>query len=176
MLIKFFYLINFIRIIFNKRIVHKGFVKLQPGVSIKIEKGGLLVLGNNILFKKDTVVYVKKNAKLEIGDNCSTGHNTEISVGQNINIGNDVFMAAYSYISDQNHAFDNKNTPFRLQNMTNKSVHIGNNVWIGRQVMILPGSSVKDHTVVAAGAVVTKDISECNVLLAGIPAEIKKRL
>lgn len=48
---------------------------------------------------------------------------------------------------------------------------IGNNVWIGRRVMFMPGSAVGDNVVVAAGAVVTKKFPS-NVVVGGVPARI----
>lgn len=54
-----------------------------------------------------------------------------------------------------------------------KSVHIGNDVWIGGNVTILPGITIGNNVIVAAGAVVTKDVPD-NCLVGGIPAkEIK---
>ncbi len=56
-----------------------------------------------------------------------------------------------------------------------KSVNIGNNVWIGGGVTILPGVSIGDNTVVAAASVVTKSFP-ANVVIAGNPAKIIKKL
>ena len=54
-------------------------------------------------------------------------------------------------------------------------VTIGNNVWIGAGVNILPGVTIGDNAVIAAGSVVTKDVpSDC--VVAGNPAVVKKRL
>ena len=53
-------------------------------------------------------------------------------------------------------------------------VVIGDNVWIGANVTILPGVTIGDYVVVAAGAVVTKDVPS-GVLVAGVPAIVKKR-
>ena len=48
-------------------------------------------------------------------------------------------------------------------------VHIGNDVWIGGNVTILPGVTIGNNVVVAAGAVVTKDVPD-NTLVGGVPA------
>ena len=52
---------------------------------------------------------------------------------------------------------------------------IGKNVWIGARAIILPGVHIGDFSVVAAGSVVTEDIPP-NVMVAGVPAKIKKEL
>jgi maltose O-acetyltransferase len=54
-------------------------------------------------------------------------------------------------------------------------INIGNNVWLGGGVIILPGVSIGDNTVVGAGAVVTKDLPG-NVVAVGNPARIVRRL
>ena len=56
-----------------------------------------------------------------------------------------------------------------------KPVRIGNNVWIGGRAVILPGVSIGDNAVIAAGAVIAVDVPE-NTLAAGNPAVIRKRL
>ena len=54
-------------------------------------------------------------------------------------------------------------------------VIIGDNVWIGARTVILPGVTIGNNVVVAAGSVVTKDVPD-NCLVAGVPAIIKKRI
>lgn len=55
-------------------------------------------------------------------------------------------------------------------------VQFGNNVWLGASSVILPGVTLGDRVIVAAGAVVTKSFSETDIVLAGVPASIVKRL
>ncbi|MCT3430976.1 hypothetical protein EFQ32_09720 [Limosilactobacillus fermentum] len=54
-------------------------------------------------------------------------------------------------------------------------VTIGNDVWIGGKATILPGVTIGDNVVVAAGAVVTKDVP-ANTIVAGVPARVIKEL
>ena len=60
------------------------------------------------------------------------------------------------------------------QGITTKQVTIEDDVWIGANAVILPGVNIGRHAVVAAGAVVTKDVSP-GTLVAGVPAILKKR-
>ena len=53
--------------------------------------------------------------------------------------------------------------------------HIGRRVWIGRNVVICKGCSISDNSIVGVGSVVTRPFEEKNVVIAGNPAEIKKR-
>lgn len=54
-------------------------------------------------------------------------------------------------------------------------IHIGNNVWIGSHATILPGVTIHDNAIIAAGAVVTKDVPQ-DVIVGGVPAKIIKNI
>jgi acetyltransferase-like isoleucine patch superfamily enzyme len=60
--------------------------------------------------------------------------------------------------------------------MDGKDVVIGNKCWIGMNAMILPGVHLGDNTIVGAGSVVTKSFPEGNVVIAGNPAKLIKKL
>ena len=73
-----------------------------------------------------------------------------------------------------NHNFADSNRKIDEQGISTKPVVIGDDVWIGANAVILPGVTIGRHVVVAAGAVVTKDVPDYS-LVAGVPAkEIKK--
>ena len=73
----------------------------------------------------------------------------------------------------------NPNAPYnrlcRIYKPKNESIIIGNDCWIGAGAILLPGVNIGNGSVVAAGAVVNKDVPE-NVMVAGCPAVIKKEL
>lgn len=79
-------------------------------------------------------------------------------------------------ILTSNHRIDSVSVPMNEQGSIIDKVIIGNDVWIGARVIILPGCKVGNGVVIGAGAVVTKDIPDYCVV-GGIPAKvIKKRL
>ena len=168
-------LIRYLRLKLNKQVQLSGFVALSSNVQIVLEKESRLILGRSCRLKPGTVVYVKKGAVLIIGDNTSTGHDTEISVGKRVEIGSDVIMAPYTYITDSNHRFDLKDKMIREQGMDIGTVQIGSDVWIARGVMILKDAKIGNRTVVAAGAIVSKSFKP-GVILGGIPARVLKEL
>ena len=86
-----------------------------------------------------------------------------IEIGDNVLIGHSVVIATL------NHDFIIEN---RLS-MHAKKVKIGNDVWIGSIATILPGVTINDGAIIAAGAVVTKDVAQ-NAIVAGNPAKIIK--
>lgn len=66
-------------------------------------------------------------------------------------------------------------SPADRKNLYPAPIRIGNNVWLGANVTVLPGVTIGDNAVVAAGAVVTKDVPE-NMIVAGVPAKILKSI
>ena len=90
-------------------------------------------------------------------------------------IGNHVNLAQGITVTALNHNFEDTAMKIDEQGITTKPVVIGDDVWIGANAVILPGVNIGRHCVVAAGAVVTKDIPD-NTLVGGVPAKIMKRI
>jgi acetyltransferase-like isoleucine patch superfamily enzyme len=108
-----------------------------------------------------------------IGDYTRVGlHNTIIGP---VTIGNHVNLAQGITVTALNHNFENPDSRIDEQGVSTKPVTIGNDIWIGANAVILPGVTIGDHSVVAAGAVVTKDAPP-HSLVAGVPAKIIKKI
>ena len=90
-------------------------------------------------------------------------------------IGNNVNLAQGITVTALNHNFEDTSRRIDEQGISTKPVVIGDDVWIGANAVILPGVTIGRHVVVAAGAVVTKDIPDYS-LVAGIPAKVIKNL
>ena len=104
-----------------------------------------------------------------IGDNTHIGlHNTVIGP---VSIGKHVITAQGVILSALNHNFKDVFLPICLQGYTTKAIVIEDDVWIGANSVILQGVHVGTHSVVAAGAVVTKDVQPYTVV-AGNPAKV----
>ena len=103
-----------------------------------------------------------------IGDNFLTNYNVIILDVAKVTIGNDVMIGPNTLITTVGHPLSPLSRKKRMGIC--KPVAIGNNVWIGGNVTILPGVTIGDNSVIAAGAVVTKDVPS-NCVVAGIPAE-----
>jgi acetyltransferase-like isoleucine patch superfamily enzyme len=112
----------------------------------------------------------------DFGRNITIGKNVFFNTGCSfqdrggISIGDGTMLGMNVTIATLNHGL-----PLDTRNVTYPSpVIIGENVWIGSNVTILPGVTIGDNSVVAAGAVVPKDVPE-NTVVAGVPAkELKK--
>ena len=132
----------------------RGFIKYS-GKNITIEKGASF------------------GRRLSIGNNSGVGINALLD-GEVI-IGNDVMMGPDVIIYTQNHAFQSTDITMNKQGKKKKKkVIIGNDIWIGARVIILPGVEIGDGCIIGAGAVVTKNIPPYSIV-GGNPAKILKR-
>jgi acetyltransferase-like isoleucine patch superfamily enzyme len=140
-----------------------------------VHVGGDVVLG----------VYAWLNAKddrcdrlptLRIGDGTSIGRFAQINAWRSVTIGRNVLIADRVFISDADHNYSDMETPIiRQGDAFVGAVTLRDGCWIGIGAVILPGVTVGRNAVVAANAVVTKDVPDCTVV-GGIPAKIIKQL
>ena len=108
-----------------------------------------------------------------IGDHTRIGlHNTiigPVSIGSHVNLAQGITVTAL------NHNFSEPNKRIDEQGVSTQEIVINDDLWIGANAVILPGVTIGSHCVVAAGAVVTKDIPD-GCIVAGVPAKIIKQL
>ena len=109
-------------------------------------------------------------ASVTIGDDSGIGKDCELH-GE-VHIGNNVMMAPECIFYTRNHEASRLDMPMGKQGETeSKAIYIGNDVWLARRVMVMPGVHIGDGSIVAAGAVVTKDIPAFSVA-GGVPAKV----
>ena len=108
-----------------------------------------------------------------IGDHTRIGiHCTVIGP---VCIGNHVNLAQGITVTALNHNFEDVSKRIDEQGVSTKPVVIGDDVWIGANAVVLPGVTIGNHSVVAAGAVVTKDVPD-HTLVGGVPAKVIKNI
>ena len=115
------------------------------------------------------------DTKLHIGKNCKIGDNVHIAASNSVVIGDDCLFASNIYISDTNHG-DGSESPLLPpdeRKLSSSFVEIGNNVWLGEGVAILPGSKIGDGVTVGAHSVVKGQIPPYTII-AGTPAKVIK--
>lgn len=122
---------------------------------------------------------IKYSPNISIGNNVIFTDFVQISCVDKIVIGNNVLLGHAVYISDNNHGkidFETLSIPPTKRELYSKGpVKIGDNVWVGRHVSILPGVTIGDNSIIGANSVVTKCIPE-NSVAAGCPAKIIKQM
>ncbi len=130
-------------------------------------------IGENVFFGRG--VEIKSWQNFEIGSNVSIHKDCYIDAIGELIIKDDVSIAHNSSILTFEHTWKNKDEPIRSNPVNLNSVKIENDVWIGCGCRILSGVTIGERTIVAAGAVVTKDIESAS-LVGGVPAKLIKRL
>jgi acetyltransferase-like isoleucine patch superfamily enzyme len=109
--------------------------------------------------------------RVEIGDCCLMSPGSRISASDEIVLGDGVMLANGAYITD----CDWHTIYDRMVRTEPAPVHIGDNVWLGDGSTVLKGVTIGENSVVAARAVVTRDVP-ANVVVAGNPATVVKEL
>lgn len=116
-------------------------------------------------------VFFGNGKGIYLGDNSGIGINARIG---RVKIGNDVMMAPNVTILDRNHRYDRTDIPMRRQGDTEcMPPVINDDVWIGSNVIILPGVHIGKGAIIGAGSVVTKNIPEY-AIACGNPAIVIK--
>lgn len=110
---------------------------------------------------------------IKIGDKFYANHNLTILDGNWVEFGDNVFIGPNCGFYTAGHPIDYE---IRNQGLEYaKPIQVGNNVWIGGNVTVLPGVKIGDHVVIGAGSVVTKDIPS-NVIAYGNPCQVRKEI
>ena len=136
-----------------RRLWARGIAK-KVGKNVNIEKGAH--------FTPDLVV----------GDNSGVGIDAEMNGP--ITIGKDVMMGPEVIVYTSSHAHSRTDISMMKQGFEEpRPVTIGNDVWIGRRAMIMPGVTIGDGCIIAAGAVVTRSTPPYTII-AGVPAKVVK--
>lgn len=110
---------------------------------------------------------------IHVGDNFLANYHVTILDIREVYIGHHVMIGPNVLISTVNHPMLPSGRRRHLG--IAKPVHIGNDVWIGGNAVILPGITIGNNCVIAAGAVVTKDVPD-NSLVGGVPARLIRTL
>lgn len=115
--------------------------------------------------------YTDYGKNIELGENVFINSACQFQDQGGISIGDGCFIGPKVVIATINHGFKPEDRP----NNYLSSVKIGKGVWIGASVVILPGVTIGDNSIIGAGSVVNKDIPE-NVVAAGVPAKVIKSI
>jgi len=110
---------------------------------------------------------------ITLGDDCSVNPYCVLYGHGGLTIGKGVRIATHTVIVPSNHDISDPDTPIYQKRCINQGIHIGDHVWIGAGVKILDGVTIGENAVIAAGAVVSKDIP-AHAIVGGVPAKIIK--
>ncbi len=134
-------------------------------------------IGSKVYIGRNTIVYCK-DGDIILGDQVNISSNCQLFSSKLLEVGPQTVIAAFSYLlSGGQYDMNTPDVPFAEQTgmCTDEPTKIGANCWLGAGVVIPNGITIGDHVVVAAGSVVTKDVSK-DQLCGGVPARPLKNL
>ena len=145
-----------------------------------------IIIGDNFHIGKDVRIeardkYGKQqfHPSIVIGNNVTFTGRCYLSCVDKIKIGNGVLLGRDVFITDNTHGDSSEAVlgvePISRQLKSKGPVIIGDNVWIGRQVTVLPGVTIGENSIIGANSLVNKDVPP-NCVAAGNPANVKKIL
>lgn len=117
--------------------------------------------------------YCDYGFNISIGKNFYTNHNVTILDGAKVTFGDNVFIAPNCVFSTAGHAIDSAQRDSRLEIAL--PITVGDSVWFGTNVSVLPGVTIGSNTIIGAGSVVNKDIPG-GVIAAGTPCKVIRKI
>lgn len=152
--------------------------KLAPGLRLGNAKH--IKLGKNVSILANCVLECTgSTADMELGNYISIGEYSHITCSQSVRIADGLLTGRFVLITDNAHGANLPEElsipPLSRKVFSSGPVTIGQNVWIGDKATILPGVTIGDGAVIAANAVVTKDVPPYSVA-AGCPARVVKTI
>ena len=161
------------------RFGEKSTIAFPPAVLHGVERiaiGSRTLIGAHITLSTGMLVPLDdgRDPLLTSGDRCVLGKGSSVVAHERIEIGDDVMTGPYVYITDQNHGYEDLDTPIGRQLWKNAPVTIGDGSWLGSGAIVLPGTTIGRNVVVAAGAVVRGEVPD-HCVAAGTPARIVRR-
>ena len=150
------------------------------GKNVRIVNPQYVDMGGQVFIDDDVELCVNQTMpgvtpKLLIGNRVHFGKMNRIGCDNRIIIEDDVLFAPHVHISDRNHGFEDIHTPISRQKVISKGeVVIGAETWLGFGCQVMSGVKIGRHCVIAAGAIVVKDVPDYCVV-GGNPAKILKK-
>ena len=144
---------------------------LDPSVVIlgvpEVRGSANIAFGRNLYLYRGLYLETEDSGSIQIGDNVVISRGTHIVSYYGIQVGDGVMIGEYVSIRDANHIIGHED--IRNSGHTGAPIVICRNAWIGRGAVILAGVTIGENSVVAANAVVTRDVP-ANTVVAGVPA------
>ncbi len=164
-----------VRLRFASNITLGKNVYLDEGVYIHATPNGVTI-GDGSIVMHGAILHVYNfrglpNSGITIGKDSLIGEHTVIRGQGGVTIGDRVFTSPMTQLIAVNHVFDDVSKPFVKQGITAEGIVIEDDCWLGANAVITDGVTVGQGSIVAAGAVVTKDVPPYSVV-GGVPAKV----
>jgi acetyltransferase-like isoleucine patch superfamily enzyme len=146
------------------------------GNVLEAMREGRLEVGPEVLFEPGVWITAPGEARVRIGAGSFLNQGVMVASEQLVEIGEHCMLANGCFVSDANHRFDDPQKPITWQGFQSKGpTRIGDNCWLGANVVVTSGVSIGERCVIGANSVVTHDIEPFSIA-AGLPARVIKRV
>jgi acetyltransferase-like isoleucine patch superfamily enzyme len=136
---------------------------------------GRLQIGPEVLLEPGVWITAPDDARVRIGAGSFLNLGVMVAAQELVEIGEHCMLANGCFVSDANHRHDDPQKPITWQGFDSKGpTRIGNNCWLGANVVVTSGVNIGERSVIGANSVVTHDVAPFTVA-AGIPARVIKR-
>jgi acetyltransferase-like isoleucine patch superfamily enzyme len=137
---------------------------------------GRLDVGAGVMFEPGVWLTAPDQARIRIGAGSFLNMGVMVAAMELVEIGEHCMLANGCFVTDGNHRFDDPDKPVPWQGFTTKGpVTIGDNVWLGANVVVTSGVTIGRRAVIGANSVVTDDVPEF-AIAAGAPARVLKEI
>jgi acetyltransferase-like isoleucine patch superfamily enzyme len=137
---------------------------------------GRLEIGPHVLLEPGVWLTAPAAARIRIGEGTFLNRNVMVAAVELVEIGAHCMLANGCFVTDGNHRFDDLDEPVPWQGFTSKGpTRIGDNVWIGANVVVTSGVTIGERAVIGANSVVTTDIP-ARTIAAGAPARVLREI
>jgi len=145
-------------------------VRLDPTARIRTRLDDRVTLGDECAIEPGAILYTH-GGEIHIGRRTLVGPYCALYGSGGIRVGNDVLIGPHSVLVAGNHRFDRLDLPIREQGDDLIGIRVESDVWIAAHAVILDGVTVGSGSVIAAGAVVNRDVPPFAVV-AGVPCRV----
>ncbi len=167
----------------NRARIHWEFMRRQAfvrwpvhGNVLEALREGRLVLGAGVLLEPGVWITAPGDARVRIGAGSFLNLGVMVAAQQLVEVGEHCMLANGCFVSDASHRFDDPALPVTWQGFSSKGpTRIGDNCWLGANVVVTSGVSIGERCVIGANSVVTSPIEPFSIA-AGAPARVLRRI
>lgn len=145
-------------------------VLFRRDVEIRVHSGSTLIIGNNVRIDRGVRLLVTNRSKIGLADGVRIGLYSVLNAGESITVGKNALISGFVYLQTSMHAHG-KGLSIQEQGFSHAPIVLEDDTWLGAHVVVLPGCTIKEGSIVGSNAVVTKSI-EKGKIYGGVPAKI----
>lgn len=167
----------------NRAAIHWEFARREAfvrwpvhGNVLEALRDGRLEVGPHALLEPNVWITAPGEARVRIGEGTFLNIGVMVASTALVEIGKHCMLANGCFVTDGNHRFDDPDKPITWQGFTSKGpTRIGDNTWLGANVVVTSGVTIGERCVIGANSVVTTDIPAGSIA-AGAPARVLKQI